>query len=75
MVTFIAACCLCRKVRDDLPKGGDGEESWVTLRTYCAKYHLDERDLRLSHTYCPDCLNLHRELLFGTTTKSDALSP
>lgn len=72
MKTIIAACCICKKVRDGLPKGGDGEGSWVTLRTYRAKYHPSEKDLRLSHTYCPDCMKRYRRLLFRATADSHA---
>ncbi len=73
MVTLIASCCFCHKVRDDLAGHGNAEESWVSLRTYRTKYQLDDRDLRLSHTYCPGCLQVHRDLLFSTTTDSHAL--
>jgi hypothetical protein len=73
METIIGACCFCKNVRDRLCGGGDGEESWVTLQTYRAKYQLDERDLKLSHTYCPDCMTRYRHLLFSTTASSHQL--
>lgn len=73
METIIAACCFCKNVRDGLPKGGDEEGSWVTLQAYRAKYQFDERDLRLSHTYCPDCMKRYRHLLFSATADNHAL--
>ncbi|MEK6803435.1 MAG: hypothetical protein AABZ34_12325 [Nitrospirota bacterium] len=73
METIIAACCFCRNVRDGFPKDGDGAESWVTLQTYRAKYRLDERDLKLSHTYCPDCMMRYRQLLYSATANNHAL--
>ncbi|WHZ15343.1 MAG: hypothetical protein OJF52_002186 [Nitrospira sp.] len=65
MATFIMACCFCQEVRDELANAEDGEESWVTLQTYRTKYQLTERELRLSHTYCPGRLTRYKHLLFG----------
>ncbi|MCS6288852.1 MAG: hypothetical protein H8K10_07730 [Nitrospira sp.] len=73
METIIAACCFCKNIRDGCPMGEGEAESWVTLQTYRAKYQLDERDLKLSHTYCPDCMKRYRHLLFSTTAASRAL--
>jgi len=73
METIIAACCFCKNVRDGLPKGEDGEGSWVSLQTYRTKYQFDERELKLSHTYCPDCMKRYRYLLFRATADKHAL--
>ena len=70
MATLITACCFCRKVRDGLADRNENE-SWVSLRNYCAKYHVEESHLMLSHTYCPRCLEHYRKLLFSTTTDDD----
>lgn len=70
MKTIIAACCICKKVRDGRPTDGDEEGSWVTLRTFRAKYQL--KDVQFSHTYCSQCMKHYRHLLFSATADSHA---
>ena len=73
MVTIIAACCVCKHVRDGLPTDGEGEEDWLPLQSYCSKYQFEERDFKLSHTYCPPCMTRYRLLLFNTTADRHAM--
>ena len=72
---IIASCCFCKKVREGPSQGENGEESWVSLRTYRAKYQVEEREFKLSHTYCPDCLKIYGPLLASAIDDSSALTP
>jgi hypothetical protein len=57
---FIPICCVCDQVRDDQqtserPTGG-GLEQWMPLRSFLRLYHIPQDAYRLTHTYCPPCM-------------------
>ena len=59
-VLFIPICCVCDQVRDDQQTSerptGSGLEQWMPLRSFLRLYHVPHDAYRLSHTYCPLCM-------------------
>ena len=55
---FIPICCVCGFVRDDHGLTGMGRhESWCNLGSYLDRYGLRDSPYRLTHTYCPACVD------------------
>ena len=58
-VLFIPICCVCDQVRDDQQTSerptGSGLE-WMPLRSFLRLYHVPHDAYRLTHTYCPRCM-------------------
>ncbi len=55
---FIPICCVCGLVRDDHGLTGMGRhESWCNLGSYLDRYGLRDSPYRLTHTYCPQCVD------------------
>jgi hypothetical protein len=52
--TVLAACCVCRLIRDEAGSTPD-RERWVTPRTYRTTYGVNPAELALTHTYCLKC--------------------
>ena len=59
-VLFIPICCVCDKVRDDEQSRerptGSGLEQWLPLRSFLRLYGITGDAYRLTHTYCPRCM-------------------
>jgi hypothetical protein len=47
----LAVCCVCKHVADD----ADLVSPWGSMSAYLDRHHLQQMDVRLSHTYCPAC--------------------
>ena len=55
---LIPICCVCGLVRDDHGLTGMGRhESWCNLGTYLDRYGLRDSPYKLTHTYCPQCVD------------------
>lgn len=55
---FIPICCVCGLVRDDHGLRGMGHhESWCNLGSYLDRYALRDSPYKLTHTYCPECVD------------------
>lgn len=55
---FIPICCVCGLVRDDHGLSGFGRhESWSNLGSYLDRYGLRDSPYKLTHTYCPECVD------------------
>jgi hypothetical protein len=53
---LLPVCCMCGKIRDDSgKKKGQGE--WERLDHYVMKHS----DARVSHTFCPHCLEEYKK--------------
>ena len=50
--TVLAACCVCRLIRDEAGSTPD-RERWVTPRTYRTTYGVNPAELALTHTSRP----------------------
>ncbi len=49
--TILPVCCICKKIRDDAGREpGTGE--WLEFE----RYLLRRTGIKVSHSYCPDCL-------------------
>ena len=74
-VLFIPICCVCDQVRDDQQTSerptGSGLEQWMPLRPFLRLYHIPQDAYRLTHTYCPRCM----EHLGFNQEKSDPREP
>ena len=59
-VVFIPICCACDRVRDDQQTSerptGSGLEQWMPLRSFLRLYRIPQDAYRLTHTYCPRCM-------------------
>ncbi len=59
-VLFIPICCVCDRVRDDQQTSerptGSGLEQWMPLRSFLRLHHIPQDAYRLTHTYCPRCM-------------------
>lgn len=58
-VVFIPICCACDRVRDDQQSGpptSRGLEQWMSLTSFLRLYLIPQDAYRLSHTYCPRCM-------------------
>ena len=59
-VVFIPICCACDRVRDDQQTSGPpisgGVEQWMSLRSFLRLYLIPQDAYKLSHTYCPRCM-------------------
>ena len=59
-VVFIPICCACDRVRDDQQTSkrpsGNAREQWVWLGSYLHLYRIPQDAYRLTHTYCPRCM-------------------
>jgi hypothetical protein len=59
-VVFIPICCACDRVRSDQYTGerstSNGLEQWMSLRSFLRLYHIPHDAYRLTHTYCPRCM-------------------
>lgn len=59
-VVFIPICCACDRVRDDQQTSkrptGNGFEQWISLRSFLRLYRIAQDAYRLTHTYCPRCM-------------------
>jgi hypothetical protein len=40
-----------------------GRTRWMERNRYTAKYQLKSTDIRIAHSYCPDCLKVYRAFL------------
>jgi len=58
----VVMCCLCEKVFDDMDSEM-GRTRWMERSRYTAKYQLKSTDIRIAHSYCPDCLKVYRAFL------------
>ncbi len=55
-------CCFCEKIRDD--RAADrSQTTWHPFKAHMEKYGLRPETVRISHTYCPDCLAYYKEFL------------
>ena len=55
---FIPICCVCGLARDDHGLTGmDRHESWCNLGSYLDRYGLRDSPYKLTHTYCPQCVD------------------
>ncbi len=55
---FIPICCVCGLVRDDHGLENTGRhESWCNLGLYLDSYGLRDSSYKLTHTYCPSCVD------------------
>jgi hypothetical protein len=61
-MSLVVMCCLCERVRDDVAKDM-GQERWLECKRYMAKYLPKVSDIRVSHGFCPDCLQSYRTFL------------
>ena len=59
----VPMCCFCEKVRDDLAAKPQAKERWQEFSTYLATFGLTPEEIQLSHTYCPDCIESHKDAL------------
>ncbi len=55
-------CCFCEKIRDDRA-ANRSEASWHPFNVFMGKYGLRPEAVRISHTYCPDCLTYYKGFL------------
>ena len=58
-VMFIPICCVCDRVRDDKQtseRTSNGLERWMSLRSFLRLYHIPQDAYKLTHTYCPRCM-------------------
>lgn len=58
--TWIPICCICQQIRDDrqsseLPTR-NGFEKWMSLRSFHRLYGVARDTYKLTHTYCPRCM-------------------
>lgn len=53
---ILPVCCVCGKIRDD-EGAAPGEGAWDRLDHYITKHS----DAKLSHTFCPPCLEEYRK--------------
>ncbi|NWF71422.1 MAG: hypothetical protein HXY51_00035 [Nitrospirae bacterium] len=51
---ILPVCCVCGLIRDHTGSFLD-RESWVKPRTYQRTHGVNPDDVRLTHTYCPEC--------------------
>ena len=58
--TMLAACCVCRLIRDEAGSTSD-RERWVTPRSYRKTYGVNPADFPLTHTYCQKCFTKAQE--------------
>src|SRR5688500_14460060 len=56
---FIPICCVCGLVRDDHRRlsNRSRQESWGNLGSYLDRYGLRDSPYKLTHTYCPECID------------------
>jgi hypothetical protein len=59
---LVVMCCLCERVRDDVANDM-GEERWLECKRYMAQYLPKVSDIRVSHGFCPECLQSYRIFL------------
>ena len=59
---LVVMCCLCEKVYDDMEKEV-GKTRWKDQNWFMAKYQLKRAEIRVTHGYCPDCLQSYRTFL------------
>jgi hypothetical protein len=59
---LVVMCCLCEKVYDDMEREV-GKARWKEQNWFMAKYQLKRAGIRMSHSYCPDCLQSYRTFL------------
>ena len=50
-VPLLAMCCVCKRVAEEAPPSSH----WTSMSTYLHRHHLQQGDVKLSHTYCPAC--------------------
>ena len=62
VMRLVVTCCLCEKIYDDMEKEM-GKARWKERNWFMAKYQLTVSHLRVSHGYCPDCLQSYRTFL------------
>jgi hypothetical protein len=62
VMRLIVMCCLCENVYDDMEKEV-GKARWKDHHWFMAKYQLKRTDIRVTHGYCPDCLQSYRTFL------------
>jgi len=63
-VMFIPICCVCDRVRDDKQtseRTSHGLERWMSLRSLLRLYRIPQDAYKLTHTYCPRCMEQLRE--------------
>ena len=56
----VAVCCVCKQVAD----GAGSASTWASMSTYLDRHHLQQMDVRLSHTYCPTCYEMQARAWF-----------
>jgi hypothetical protein len=62
VMRLVVMCCLCEKVYDDM-ENEVGKARWKDRHWFMAKYQLKPTDVRVTHGYCPDCLQSYRTFL------------
>jgi hypothetical protein len=62
VMRLVVMCCLCEKVYDDMEKEV-GKARWKDQHWFMAKYQLKRTDIRVTHGYCPNCLQSYRTFL------------
>lgn len=62
VMRLVVMCCLCENVYDDMEKEV-GKARWKDQHWFMAKYQLKRTDIRVTHGYCPNCLQSYRTFL------------
>ena len=62
VMRLVVMCCLCEKAYDDMEQE-IGKARWKERDWFMAKYQLTRSNVRISHDYCPDCLESYRAFL------------
>ncbi len=66
-MVWVPSCCVCQQVRDDRQKMEEptrsGLEQWMSLRSFLRLHRIPRDAYKLTHTYCPQCMEQFLEQL------------